>query len=101
MREAYIGRYGPGPGGGDTMDDDEHIRRELRAAREELVRKQSRQTDPGATGSRLPLMPDRDEEFLRLALMDVDELETHVERLERDLGDLERGVDRLLEEETP
>jgi hypothetical protein len=76
------------------MDDAELLRRELRAAREELVRKRSRQSDkPGKTGDGLPLMPDRDEEFLRLALMSIDDLETHVERLERDLDDLEDGFD--------
>lgn len=51
------------------MNDVERLRRELRAAREELIRKRSEQTDetePAA--SCLPLMPDRDEEFLRLAL---------------------------------
>lgn len=41
------------------------------------------------------MMPDRDEEFLRLALMSIDDLETHVERLERDLDDLEDGFDDL------
>ena len=52
------------------MNDVERLRRELRAAREELIRKRSEQTDetePAA--SCLPLMPDRDEEFLRLALV--------------------------------
>jgi len=72
------------------MDETELLRRELRAAREELVRKRSPSTSDGPIDeSRLPLMPERDEEFLRLALMTVDELETHVERLERDLDDLE------------
>ena len=52
------------------MNDAELLRRELRAAREELIRKQSQHTDgmePAA--SCLPLMPDRNEEFLRLALV--------------------------------
>ena len=76
------------------MDDAELLRRELRAAREELVRKRSRQSDePGTSRDGLPLMPDRDEEFLRLALMSIDDLETHVDRLERDLDDLENGFD--------
>lgn len=77
------------------MDDTERLRRELRAAREEVVRKESQQSAPGEPTSRLPLMPDRDEEFRRLALMDVEELQAHVERLERDLTDLERGFERL------
>lgn len=75
------------------MDDAELLRRELRAAREELVRKQSQRTEgPTEAESHLPLMPDRDDEFLRLALMSVDDLETHVERLERDIEDLEEGI---------
>jgi hypothetical protein len=45
-------------------------------------------------------MPERDEEFLRLALMSIEELETHVERLERDLADLEEGFDNLERPET-
>jgi polyhydroxyalkanoate synthesis regulator phasin len=77
------------------MDDAELIRRELRAAREELIRKQSQYSGgPEESTSRLPLMPEREEGFLRLALMSVDELEAHVERLERDLEDLEQGFDR-------
>ena len=78
------------------MNDDELLRRELRSAREELVRKRARQSDgvPSAE-SRLPLMPERDEAFLRLALMGVDDLETHIDRLERDLADFENGVDHL------
>lgn len=81
------------------MDDAELIRRELRAAHEELVRKRSQRSD-GPTGmeSCLPLMPGRDDEFLRLALMSVAELERHVERLERDLSDLEAGINQPDEE---
>jgi hypothetical protein len=76
------------------MNDAELLRRELRATREELVRKRSLHPDePGKTGESLPLMPERDEEFLRLALMSIEELETHAERLERDLDDLEDGFD--------
>ncbi|MFB6084926.1 MAG: hypothetical protein ABEJ94_11855 [Halorientalis sp.] len=75
------------------MNEEDRLRRELRAAREELVREQSRSAGPDESESQLPLMPDRDEQFLRLALMSVDELETHVERLERDLEDLRNGLD--------
>lgn len=76
------------------MDDAELLRRELRATREELVRKRSRRPDePEKTGDSLPLMPERDEEFLRLALMNIEDLETHVERLERDLDDFKDGFD--------
>jgi hypothetical protein len=78
------------------MNDTELLRRELRAAREELVRVGVEASDgPTPTESGLPLMPDRDEAFLRLALMSADELETHIERLERDLADLEHGLGRL------
>ena len=77
------------------MNDAELLRRELRGAREELVRKRARQSDDlQASNSRLPLMPERDEAFLRLALMSVEDLETHIDRLERDLADLEAGIDR-------
>lgn len=77
-----------------TMDDAELLRRELRAARDELVRKRADETDDlVAAGSQLPLMPDRDDEFLRLALMSVADLETHIDRLERDLDDLKNGID--------
>jgi len=77
------------------MDDAELLRRELRAAREELIRKRSQCAGgPDESTSRLPLMPDREEAFLRLALMSVDELEAHIERLERDLADLAQGIDR-------
>ncbi|MDB2272777.1 hypothetical protein B9H04_12210 [Halorubrum ezzemoulense DSM 17463] len=77
------------------MNDAELLRRELRGAREELVRKRARQSDDLPTSeSQLPLMPERDAAFLRLALMSVDDLETHIDRLERDLADLEDGIDR-------
>ncbi|MFC7200691.1 hypothetical protein [Halospeciosus flavus] len=77
------------------MDDAELLRRELRAAREELVRKRTDPADdPVASASQLPLMPERDDEFLRLALMSIDDLETHIDRLERDLDDLEHGIER-------
>jgi hypothetical protein len=76
------------------MDDAECLQRELRATREELVRKRSRESDgPTGTESGLPLMPEREDEFLRLALMNEAELERHVERLERDLTDLEEGIE--------
>ncbi|WP_255509516.1 hypothetical protein [Halorubrum sp. GN11_10-6_MGM] len=39
-------------------------------------------------------MPEHDEGFIRLALMSVEELETHIERIERDLADLQEGVER-------
>lgn len=80
------------------MNEAERLRREIRAAREELVRKRSQCADePTEPESSLPLMPNRDEEFLRLALMSIEELKTHIERLERDLTDLNQGIDGLNE----
>lgn len=76
------------------MDEIELLRRELRAAREELVRKGASETDDPAGDGRVPLMPDRDEEFLRLALLDAGQLEAHVERIERDLDDLREASRR-------
>ena len=77
------------------MNDDELLRRELRSAREELVRKRTQGSERSAPSeSHLPLMPERDEAFLRLALMSVEGLERHIERLERDLADLEDGIGR-------
>lgn len=46
-----------------------------------------------AAASQLPLMPERDNEFLRLALMSVNGPETHIDRLERNLDDLKNGID--------
>lgn len=80
------------------MDETELLRRELRAAREELVRKRTGcSVDHEPAESALPLMPDRDDEFLRLALMTGEELEAHIERLERDLTDLNDGIADLEE----
>lgn len=77
------------------MNDDELLCRELRSAREELIRKRAQRSEgPAASDGRLPLMPERDEAFLRLALMSVEDLETHIDRLERDLSDLEDGIER-------
>lgn len=77
------------------MNDDELLRRELRGAREELIRKRAQRSE-GATSSEgcLLLLPERNEAFLRLALMSAADLETHIDRLERDLADLDDGIDR-------
>ena len=42
-------------------------------------------------------MPGRDEGFLGQTLMSVEELETHIERLERDPEDLQRDIAGLEE----
>jgi undecaprenyl pyrophosphate phosphatase UppP len=47
----------------------------------------------GVVQGLLEWLPVSSEGAVALALMSVDELETHVERLERDLEDLNRGFD--------
>lgn len=71
-----------------TMNERELLEAELREAKEELVRKQ-REAQPGVHA---PVAPPRPTTFrsVRLRSLDEDLLEEHVERLERDLADLER-----------
>lgn len=78
------------------MDEATQLEAELRAAREELVRSGSTPADDDwiEPGGRLPLLPDRDPAHLRLSLMNADQLERHIERLERDLDDLQNGFER-------
>ncbi len=81
------------------MDEEARLREELRATREELVRRGADEdADPLDETTHTPLMPDRDEAYLRLALLRVEDLESHVDRLERDLRDLREGLAEL---ETP
>ena len=61
---------------------------ELRAAREELVRRERHHGTPGEGG----LTPDKDPAFRRLQTLSAEELTRHIERLERDLEDLANGV---------
>jgi len=64
-----------------------HLTAELRAAREELVRRERHHGTPGEGG----LTPEVDPAFRRLQTLSAEELTRHIERLERDLDDLDIG----------
>ncbi len=66
-----------------------HLTAELRAAREELVRRERHHGTPGEGG----LTPEIDPAFRRLQTLSAEELTRHIERLERDLEDLAGGAD--------
>jgi hypothetical protein len=66
------------------MDDRTHLTNEIRAAREEKLRRE-RHEDAIQSGG---ITPQRDTEFLRLRTLSVDELTAHIERLQRDLEQL-------------
>ena len=65
------------------MDELDHLKRELREANEELVR---RERMDGTKG----LVTTCPEEFQRLTQLGEKELADHVKRLERDIEDLKR-----------
>lgn len=67
------------------MSEHTHLTAELRAAREELVRRERHHGTPGEGG----LTPDVDPTFRRLQTLSAEELTRHVDRLERDLDDLD------------
>jgi len=71
------------------MSDYDNLTAELRAAREELVRRERHHGTPGEGG----LTPEVDPAFRRLQTLSAEELTRHIERLERDLDDLAVGVD--------
>ncbi len=71
------------------MSEHTHLTAELRAAREELVRRERHHGTPGEGG----LTPEVDPAFRRLQILSAEELTKHIERLERDLDDLADGVD--------
>jgi DNA repair exonuclease SbcCD ATPase subunit len=71
------------------MDDQTHLTEELSAAREELTRRERHHGTPGEGG----ITPSVEPHFRRLQTLSAEELEAHIERLERDLADLERGVE--------
>lgn len=74
------------------MDKTERLERELSAARDELARKRiERQGGPPDLVNRLPYVPDREEAFLHLAALDPAELQSHIDRLKRDIADLGDG----------
>ena len=64
-----------------------HLTAELRSAREELVRRERHHGTPGEGG----LTPEVDPAFRRLQTLSAEELTRHIERLERDLDDLDIG----------
>ena len=71
------------------MSEHNNLTAELRAAREELVRRERHHGTPGEGG----LTPEVDPAFRRLQTLSVEELTRHIDRLERDLDDLTVGVD--------
>jgi len=71
------------------MSEHTHLTAELRAAREELVRRERHHGTPGEGG----LTPEVDPAFRRLQTLSAEELTKHIERLERDLNDLAGGAD--------
>jgi len=71
------------------MSDHTHLTTELRAAREEFVRRERHHGTLGEGG----LTPEVDPAFRRLQTLSAEELTKHIERLERDLEDLDSGVD--------
>lgn len=72
-----------------TMDDQTHLTKEIRAAREEKIRKE-RQHGSRERGG---LTPPRNPAFQRLRTLSTEELTAHIERLERDIEDLNQEVE--------
>lgn len=71
------------------MSESKNLVAELRATREELIRRERHHSTPGEGG----LTPKVDPAFRRLQTLSVEELTRHIDRLERDLDDLAVGVD--------
>ena len=69
------------------MDDQTHLRKEIRAAQEEKIRKERLENSPGRGG----MTPPREPEFQRLRTLSVKQLNAHIERLKKDLIHLEAG----------
>jgi len=70
------------------MSENNNLEAEIRAAREELVRRERHHGTPGEGG----LTPEVDPAFRRLQTLSAEELTRHINRLERDLDDLTVGV---------
>lgn len=71
------------------MTDTTRLKQELYATRLELARKRiQRGTGIINPVERLSYVPERDESFLRLQQLSVEELEVHIERLKRDIDGL-------------
>jgi len=71
------------------MSDHTLLTTELRAAREELIRRERHHGTPGEGG----LTPEVDPAFRRLQTLSAEELSRHIKRLERDLEDLASGTE--------
>lgn len=71
------------------MNDHDYLSAEIRAAKEELVRRERNHRTAGEGG----LTPEIDPTFYQLQTLSPEELEAHIERLERDLDDLAAGAD--------
>ena len=69
------------------MKDRTHLKKEIRAAQEEKIRKERLEESPGRGG----LTPPRKPEFRRLRTLSVKELTAHIKRLQKDLTHLETG----------
>lgn len=69
------------------MDDRTHLVEEIRAAREEKIRRERHNNSAGAGGLTAPRNP----AFCRLRTLSADELAAHIQRLERDLDHLKAG----------
>ncbi|WP_193571703.1 hypothetical protein [Haloarcula sp. JP-L23] len=67
------------------MNEKKSLTDELRATKEELIRKKRQQEGRGG------VHPPLDPEYRYLSTLSADELDTHIERLERDLHHLEVG----------
>ena len=76
-------------GSSQPMSEHTNLTTELRAPREELVRRERHHGTPSEGG----LTPELDPAFRRLQTLSAEELTRHIERLERDLEDLAGGVD--------
>ena len=76
-------------GSSQPMCEHTHLTAELRAAREELVRRERHHGTLGEGG----LTPKLDPAFQRMQTLSAQELTSHIERLERDLDDLASGID--------
>ena len=70
------------------MSEHNHLIAELRATREELVRRERHHGTPSEGG----LTPEVDPAFRRLQTLSAEELTRHIDRLERDLDDLDIGA---------
>ena len=71
------------------MSDHTLLTTELRAAREELIRRERHHGTPGEGG----LTPEVDPAFRRLQTLSAEELSRHIKRLERDFEDLAGGTE--------